>query len=478
MISRIEAFVEQHHMIEEGDTVIAGVSGGADSVCLLLVLLELQKKLSFSVEAVHIEHGIRGEASIADALFVEKLCQRLNVPFRRFDYCVPAYAEEHGMSEEEAGRALRYQALEETASHYGKSKVAVAHHQNDQAETVLFQMVRGSSVKGMAGMSPVRGKVIRPLLTVSREEIEAYLKERGEQYCMDATNLSTDYARNKVRHQILPVLTELNPQALLHIEQTAEDIRAMEQYVESRVSALWNRYIEELPREEACGQEDLYKKLCIRREITEEHSVLMNTLIHKALAAVAGSSKDIARIHVESVVKLFALQVGRSISLPYHMTAGRTYEGVVITQTAEGTPQTAGTVSAPLPEAEDKGVPLEQCQDFKLHLKKYSGNEAEIPKKAYTKWIDYDKIKDNLCVRTRRQGDFITIDESGRTQKLKQFFVNEKIPGEERDHVLLVADGSHIVWIVGRRISAYYKVSAQTEEILEIRYNGGNEEDE
>lgn len=141
-------------------------------------------------------------------------------------------------------------------------------------------------------------------------------------------------------------------------------------------------------------------------------------------------------------------------------------------------PQTAGYAYTQLWEQEDKGVLLGQCQNFKLRLKKYDGNEAEIPKKAYTKWIDYDKIKNSLYVRTRRPGDFITIDENGRTQKLKQFFVNEKIPSEERDHVLLVADGSHIVWIVGRRISAYYKVSVQTEEILEIQYDGGNEEDE
>lgn len=478
MISRIESFVEQYHMIDEGDTVIAGVSGGADSVCLLLVLLELQKKLSFAIEAVHIEHGIRGEASIADALFVEKLCQRHSVPFHQFHYCVPAYAKEHGMSEEEAGRILRYQAFEETALPYDKAKIAVAHHQNDQAETVLFQLVRGSSVKGIAGMAPVRGKIIRPLLNISREEIEAYLKERGETYCTDATNLTIDYARNKIRHQILPVLMELNPQALQHIGQTAEDTRAMEQYVESQVMVLWDRYIEALPKEEMCGQEERYQKLCIRREITGEHSVLMNMLIHRALAAVAGSSKDIARVHVESVVKLFALQVGRSISLPYHMTAGRTYDGVIITQKTEGMPQTAGYAYTQLWEQEDKGVLLGQCQNFKLRLKKYDGNEAEIPKKAYTKWIDYDKIKNSLYVRTRRPGDFITIDENGRTQKLKQFFVNEKIPSEERDHVLLVADGSHIVWIVGRRISAYYKVSVQTEEILEIQYDGGNEEDE
>lgn len=479
MIEKIESFVKQYHMIDEGDTVIAGISGGADSVCLLLVLLELQKKLSFSLEAVHIEHGIRGKESIADAQFTQALCARLGVPFYRFDYCVPNYAREHGLSEEEAGRVLRYQAFEERASRHEKGKIAVAHNQNDQAETILFHLARGSSVKGMAGMPPVRDKIIRPLLTVSRKEIETYLKERGEAYCTDMTNLITDYARNKVRHQILPVLTELNPKALLHMEQTAEDIRGIEQYMDSQTAALWERCVTEPLEKEACGRGEAHSTLCIRREIIKEHPVLVKALIHRALTQAAGSSKDLTRVHVEGVVKLFSSQVGRRIRLPYHMTAERIYDGVRIERTAGSVRAYEKSLGgALLSENKAEEIPLEQCPLFRLHLQKYKENEVEIPKKPYTKWIDYAKIKDNLCVRTRRQGDFITIDEKGRTQKLKQFFVNEKVPKEERDKILLIADGSHIVWIVGSRISAYYKVSAQTEEILEIQFDGGNEEDE
>lgn len=227
MIPGVESFLEQYHMIEQSDVVVAGVSGGADSVCLLLHLLELKEKLSFTLAAVHVQHGIRGKESLQDAAFVEELCRRYQVQLFRYDYDVPEYAKQHGYSEEEAGRNLRYESFHKALEELGapEGKIAVAHNRNDLAETMLWNMIRGSGMRGMAGIPPVRDGIIRPLLHTARVEIENYLKEKGESYCTDATNASLDYTRNRIRNQVLPVLEELNAGVYAHMERLGDDIR-------------------------------------------------------------------------------------------------------------------------------------------------------------------------------------------------------------------------------------------------------------
>ena len=205
---------KKEKIVEDGDIVLAGVSGGADSVCLLLMLEQLQKKTDFLLEAVHVEHGIRGEESRKDAAFVKNLCQDHGIRCHIFSVEVPVFAEKHGLGLEEAARILRYECYKKAAESVKKEfpekkiRLALAHHAEDNAETVLFQMVRGSGLDGLCGMSRRRDEgiyeLIRPLLAQPREEIEAFLKECGQSYCTDETNLDTEYSRNRIRHQVLP----------------------------------------------------------------------------------------------------------------------------------------------------------------------------------------------------------------------------------------------------------------------------------
>ena len=453
MLHRIESFVEQYHMIEQGEIVITGVSGGADSVCLLLVLLDLQQIIPFTIEVVHIEHGIRGEESKKDADFVHKLCVEKGVPFKQFSYAVKDYATEHGLSVEEAGRNLRYESFHKAAANRQNVKIAVAHNQNDLAETLLLNLIRGSSTKGLTGIPPVRGKVIRPLLQVSRQEIEDYLQEKQQAYCVDATNLTLDYARNKIRHQVLPVLTQVNPKALLHMEQAAGDIRQMEQYLAKKTEEAVGKYVTKVQQ-----------TLCIAQNAAEElDAILFSRVLHKCICEVAGSSKDIGRVHIEAIEELFDAQVGKEISLPYGLRAKRTYEGISIGQLVQADKE------------EKDALLLEESCDFSIRIFERTSQELDFPKKKYTKWIDYDRIKGSLFVRARQSGDFFMLDDNGSSQKLKQYFVNEKIPQGMRNKIPLVADGSHIVWVVGYRMSAFYKVSNNTKRILEIRFDGGQE---
>ncbi len=248
---KIYAYMEQHEMLREGDRVIAGVSGGADSVCMLLILNALRAVRPFSLQVAHIEHGLRGEDSLEDAAFVEALCRRLEVPCKVLHKDVAGLAAERGLSTEEAGRMIRYEVFEDLCPADGK--IAVAHNMQDQAETVLFHLVRGTGMDGLAGIRPVRGKIIRPLLCCSREEIEEWLRSQGQDWRTDATNLETVYSRNLIRHQILPVLQqEVNAQAVRHICEAADRVDEAGRYLDRKALEFMEKHMHvstELPVE-------------------------------------------------------------------------------------------------------------------------------------------------------------------------------------------------------------------------------------
>lgn len=205
---KVLSFMKKNHMTDRGDSVLAAVSGGADSVCLLLLLHEMAAELGIKVFAFHMNHGIRGAEADRDERFVMELCERLNIPLTVAHEKVEEYAAERGLSGEEAGRILRYHHLGETAEKYQCAKIAVAHHEDDDAETVLLNLFRGSGLAGLSGIRPVRENIIRPLLCVSRKEIEEYLNEQELSWCEDSTNKENDYTRNKIRNELLPWVTE------------------------------------------------------------------------------------------------------------------------------------------------------------------------------------------------------------------------------------------------------------------------------
>lgn len=482
MIPGVEAFLEQYHMIEQSDVVVAGVSGGADSVCLLLHLLELKEKLSFTLAAVHVQHGIRGEESLQDAAFVEELCRRYQVQLFRYDYDVPEYAKQHGYSEEEAGRNLRYESFHKALEELGapEGKIAVAHNRNDLAETMLWNMIRGSGMRGMAGIPPVRDGVIRPLLHTARVEIENYLKEKGESYCIDATNASLDYTRNRIRNQVLPVLEELNAGVYAHMEQLGDDIRKTQEYLSAVIEEKRAQYVERDFRKT--------QAFLISEELLKEPEILYTSIIKECICETAASSKDITRTHVELVQKLFSMQTGRSVNLPYQVVAERTYGGVRL-QKCEKQPEhkitepvgMLSSQSSSQPVGRQSGQPagccgisIEEHPDFACRIYKREELPEGISKKKYTKWLDYDRIEKNPCVRTRKEGDFLIINSRGDRKKLRRCMIDEKIPSEERDKIPVIACGDEILWIIGSRISERYKITPKTRKVLVLKYQGGH----
>ena len=453
-------------MIKSGDRIVAGISGGADSVCLFFALLELQKEMDFAFYAVHINHGYRGEAADRDEQFVRDLCEKYGVPLQVFSVDLESTAKKRKQSLEEAGREIRRELFEKEMQSRNACKIALAHHENDNAETFLWNLCRGCGLHGLGGIRPVNGVYIRPLLGMTRGEIETFLQKRQQPYCTDATNLETDYTRNKLRHLVLPVLEEqINRQTIRHMNTTMEELRELDDYVEMQVEAAYR----------ACVEKESDEICLIRKEpLSQYPELLQNKVIFRCLTETAATQKNLGRVHVEDVRALLEKQPGRCLDLPARVRAVREYEGVrlkkirykeeqpVKERRAEQT-----TVCLTIP-----GTTVLPEQNLKVTCRILEKNPLsegiDIPQKTYTKWFDYDIIKKCLHIRTRQSGDWITVDGAGHRQKLKSWFVNEKIPYKHREEIPLIAEGNQIVWILGYRMGSAYRISSETKRILQI----------
>ena len=508
---KVLKYCEAHGTLEPGDRILTGVSGGADSVCLLFLLRELRESLKLELRVLHVHHGIRAEAD-EDAAYVKALCEKLEIPFVQKNFNVPALAKKEGLSEEEAGRKARYEAFEEYAKEWlseadealtgagcigearnnrSRVKIALAHHAGDRAETLLFHLFRGSGLKGLASIPPVRKTaaagvtVIRPLLCLERAEIEEYLEENGIQYCQDATNFEDAYARNRIRHHVLPYAEkEICSGAVQHLNQAAELLAEAEEYLKEQTEAARATCVEIKPVAVPLRQEqpdgDGHSKACFVSvpEFTRVPSILQKRIILELLLELSPGGKDVGATHVEMVRDLFSGETGREADLPFGILARREYDKVILERVAD---DAVGDDEAILTElegeidltklSENVTVEIPWGQDvFTFQRLPYEKKEI-IPEKTYTKWFDYDKIKNTLSIRTRRPGDFLMIrgGEGKPVRKtLKTYFITEKFPRKDRESLPLLAEGSHVLWITGHRISEAYKVDEGTKTILQV----------
>ncbi len=444
-----------------------GVSGGADSVCLLSVLSKLRNDLDLHLICAHVNHLFR-ETAFRDEEYVQGLCKDLNIPcyVKRVD--VQAVAKQEKLTFEEAGRNVRYAFFEELKEEYHVDKIAVAHNREDCAETVLFHLFRGSNIKGLGGIAPVNGDIIRPLLDTGREEIEAYLQDNGIVWQTDETNESVEYSRNYIRHEILSAADKMYPGVKRRIAETAFSLQQAEHYLEVQTNTAW----------EHCCQLKDGGIFMDGQLLLKEHPFIVSRVVYKVLEHAGGCAKDLTKIHVQEVIKLLGLQSGRQISLPGGVCAYRTVDGILVRKESgkEATSLVALLSRSELehnPEVffEPEGLGCVQAKlltDFDLQ---------NIPQKTYTKWFDYDKINSCAVFRKRLEGDYLTIDEKGSRKKLKEYFIQEKIPAYKRDEIWILADDNHIMWVPGYRISSFYKVSEKTERVLELTI-GGREDGE
>lgn len=417
--------------------MLLGVSGGADSTCLFCVLNALAKNMPLSLAVVHVHHGIRGEEAEEDARFVQELCERENVPFFLERADVPALAKEWGVSTEAAGRRVRYEAFRRWKDAWGADVIAVAHQKEDSAETVLLNLFRGSSLSGLRGLRPQNADIIRPLLCLRRSEVLEILQKIGQPYREDSTNEGDDYTRNRIRHQILSYAEEaINAQAVEHILSAASRIGEAKDYLDREAKERLEAMCESRPS-------GLFLKEAVWRETDQE---LRGMICRDAMAQVRQSATDLETVHIRALAELFEKRPGKRLNLPGGLIARREDGGILLDMGGS------------------QAGEAEECPGI---LRVTGRDEYEkIPENSCTKCFDYDKITGYVIFRHRQPGDYITIAPTGK-KSIRRFMIDQKIPREKRDSIWLLADGSHILWIVGYRVSEYYKVNDQTKRILE-----------
>ncbi len=465
-ISKIRKYCLDSNLPLENSSVVVALSGGADSVCLLYALNELKDSFNIKLFAVHVEHGIRGEEAILDMNFAEELCGKMGIPLEIYRFNIPKIAKERGLGLEEAGRIMRYEALEKSRIKMGAEYIAVAHHMNDLAETVIFNMVRGSGLKGLSGIQAKRERIIRPLLGITRNEIETYLLNNNISYRTDSTNLSNDYSRNLIRNSVMPMLNDVVGNAANHIANLTKEIDEANAYLEKVASKEYAI----LAREEIKNEGMVYQMDAVR--LTELDSVIARYVVKIALSKCAGGLKDIDSVHINKILDLASGACGRKFDLPYGILAIREKEFVVIGK-KERLDCSKDFLDVPV-----LMIGNDIFVDGGRILIEITDNDfaGDIPKEMYTKWFDYDKIEHGLHVRNQMEGDYLIVDDLGNRKKLSRYFIDEKVSKTERKNVILLADGNHIVWIIGGRISEYYKVKAETKHVVKVTYiaNGKN----
>ena len=465
-LRRVREMTERKKLVEPGTGIVVGFSGGSDSLCLLVMLEELSREMELSVTAVHVNHEIRGAEAERDEAFCRAFCEKRGIPLRVVTVDVPAYAKEQGIGVEEAGRIVRYRAFESVAAEVGASCVAVAHHADDRAETILLHLMRGSGLRGLTGISmdsrPFSDpnlRLIRPLLALHKDEILADLALRGEEYCLDATNRDDDGDRNFLRNRVMPLLAARNAGAARNISKAGERLEAVREYLEERTDEACAAVIDEGERRLLC--EDL---LALPEVLRPEVAL-------RYLELVCGHRKDLADTHVAMLLRLCEGRVSAQADFPHGVTLRRGYREI---EPAQDIIAAFGGRHEIARREIERGVKVTFFGVRRMTLT-FSVTDAEncsdFSKDPYTKWFDYDTMGKACVVRARRPGDRIAITRDGRSARVQDVFVNSKVPRERRDEIPLVmlADESEVLWIPGVRGSERFRVTEDTKRVLIVK---------
>lgn len=438
---KILSVIDKHRMLSCGDTVVVAVSGGADSMCLLHFFNKISSRMQLNIICAHVNHSIRGTEADSDEEFVRSFCNKNNIRAVFARYNVPELAKENGESEEQCGRRLRYAFFSSVAEN---AKIATAHNLNDSAETFLFNFTRGTGLKGLTGIPAVRDNIIRPLCECTREEIERYLNDEGIAYVTDSTNLSDEYSRNKIRHNVLPVLNEINPGFFSVFANCISVLSDSEKYIEEKT-------------EEAFIKTKKYTKFSVD-DIIQLDNVIRDRLIIK-IAEHFGAS-DVSFRHVE-IISSF-LSAGGALMLSEDVTI--VSDGKYLYKTEKKLPEVCINEKFDMSRTvyDFPGCTLTVETVDKNIIKNYN-----ISQLCLSGYADSDKLV-NSFFRTRKSGDRFRYANAEHSKSLKNLFKEKGISISDRWGIPMLADDEHIFWIDGVGVSAYAAVNKKTENIVRI----------
>lgn len=460
---RFLAFVRENNLLPPGEKVVVAVSGGPDSVCLLHLLRELKGTLSLDLHVAHLNHQLRGADSDADAEYVCHLAASLGLPATVSSRDVKAYQVSKRLGLEEAAREVRYAFLAEVAEAVGARRVAVGHTGDDQVETIILHIVRGSGISGLVGMLPEtpwpneqreRIRLVRPLLQFSRQDTVNYCAEHNLAPREDASNLSSSALRNRIRSELLPLLLSLNPgfrDNLLRLSRLAADDLSI---IDGQVEGVWNDV----------AKEDADNVVLDRRAIVGLPVPVQRAVLRKALEHRLGSLRDIEAVHIEEMRDMLDKPVGTRISLPHAQAFCCGYGDARLAHE----PLISGSLP-PLEGEHHLAVPGEsRIPGWRVVVALTDSRAAEFG--GLKACFDADLLVGGLTVRSRRRGDRFQPLGMEQPKKLQDFMVDEKIPRGERDRVPLVVSDGEIIWVVGWRVGERAKIEAHTNHLLCLEF--------
>ncbi|MCH5202923.1 MAG: tRNA lysidine(34) synthetase TilS [Oscillospiraceae bacterium] len=438
MANLIENTIEKYNMLEYGDTVIVALSGGADSVCLLHNLNSIKEKYNLNLMACHVNHNLRGKESDKDMKFCMELCRQNNIEIFVKNADVDAISREQKLSHEECGRNVRYEYFTFLSQKYN-GKIATAHNADDNVETVIYNMTRGASLRGLSGIPKVRGKIIRPLLFSSREEIEEYCRKYNLMYMTDSTNLTDEYTRNKIRHRVIPVLKEINPSVENTVFQMNSTLSEIAEYLEKNAHLLL--------KIAKCSDGYLSKKLNDANAVVLKEAI---AILFAENGFTSYSSKQIEET-------LSVVQNGGKINIRKNLSAVNK-QGVFRIVALDNDDFYTKRVVPDKPVVYKNRLFTLDTVKIKGKFEKYTSNN----------YISGDIMSDELTLRNRLAGDTIKLNKRGVTKSLKKLMNELKIPEEQRDKLLVLAKGNEVYWGERIGISESAVVKETDKECLKI----------
>ena len=459
MINKVKEYIEENMLLEDRDRVLVALSGGPDSVCLLHILHMLKDEFKIKLGAIHINHMLRGKESDGDEQYTYNLCEKLGIEYyvRRID--IDYIAKKRNVSIEVAGRDSRYEAFEEIKKEYGYNKIAVAHNANDQAETILMRMMRGTGLEGLTGIKPKReGGIIRPILCLERISIEKYCDDNLLQPRIDKTNNERIYSRNKVRLDIIPYMKEnFNSDIIEVMNRMAILLQKDNKCIEDYSQKCYDKY---------CIMDKSYIK--ISKELFDiEDEAIITRVIKIAFKKISNSYQNFEMKHIYDIVSLANKSTGKKLDLTNNIVAEKVYEDIFLKKSIQKTNLNTEVII----DKED----LDGEFEFDEYRVKFSilcnSNEKIYSNNELSKCFDYDKIKKEISIRHRRDGDKIVPIGMKGTKKIKDIFIDMKIPREERNIIPIITMDDNISWIVGLKVSNTYKVTKDTNKILQITFS-------
>ncbi len=456
LLHRVKRTINRYHLVNQGDRLVVGVSAGVDSMVLLHLLNACQQNLDFSLIVAYVNHGIRPTESEKEADLVQKECEHLHLPFECGTFNAKEFQRVGKLSLQEAGRRLRFHFFEQVLHKYNAQKIALGHHADDQVETILLRLMRGAGLQGLKGILPIReGKVIRPLLEVWRHEIEAFAVKNNIPFLIDSSNLKEDYLRNRLRLSLIPLLEkEYQPNLKEILVRTSAILREENDFLEKEAEKIYQNMVK-AKGESLTFHYPTYRSL---------HPAMQWRVIQKMLRTIYGEEKEDLEIS-KTFKRLRQPPPSFVLEFPLGICMEKRYETVSLgKKKVEAIPPFEVELVSP-----GRTLIQEIGREVVTEAMEVEGQSGFPEGSSETAFLDYQILQFPLRIRNFRPGDrFQPLGVKG-SQKLKEFFIDHKIPRFERSKIPLLISGERIVWVVGHRIDECARVSDRTKKILKVK---------